>query len=186
MHSCTEETTCTLPRILELRVYWFIFISVKSSTVLKRPLAQMCFPKLCDGGFCPPHRLVAWVFTIILKKILFSYPSLFFPCFIPCLACIHMDFFKLLLITDDVSSSHLTAKPDWNGHLLNKDAMHCTTSSCAAQADSVAFLPPLLPPFHCVHDLLRSAALSKTWKYISPALIATSIIKTDPCFCDAT
>lgn len=117
--------------------------------------------------------------------IFFSNPF-FPPVSFLVLACIHMDFFKLLLITDDVSSSHLTAKTDWNGHLLNGDAMHCTTSSCAAQADSEAFLPPLLPPFPHVHNLLNSAALSKTWNYNSAALIAISIIKTDPCSLDAT
>lgn len=111
--------------------------------------------------------------------ILFSSP---FPL---CWHALIWIFFKLLLITDDVSSSHLTAKTDWNGHLLNKDAMHCTPSSCAAQANSVAFLPLLLCPFPHVHNLLSSAALSKTWNYSSAALIATSIIKADPHSLDA-
>lgn len=79
-----------------------------------------------------------------------TFNSLFQPFFVRIsffvLARIRMDFFKLLLVKNYVSSLHLTTKPDWNGHLLNRDAMHCTTSSCAAPADSEAFLPPLLPP----------------------------------------
>lgn len=85
---------------------------LKPNTALKRPLPQLCPPKFSVGGFCPPHRLVAQVFTIILRFFSFFQP-LFVPVSFLVLACIRMDFFlNLLLITDDVSCSHLTAKPD--------------------------------------------------------------------------
>lgn len=155
-----------------------IFISVESNVVLKRPLLR-CVPQslVLEAS----ARSIDWVFTIILKHFLLLFPTPFFSLFHSLCWHVFIRIFLLLLITDDVSSSHLTAKPDWNGHLLNGDAMYCATSSCAAQAGFETFLPPLL-----IHNLLSLGALSKNWNYNSAALIVISIIKTDSFSLDAT
>lgn len=70
------------------------FISMESNMVLKRPLAQLCPTKLSVGGLCSPHRLAVWAFTIILKHLLFSFPTPFFSLFIPCAGMYSYGFFK--------------------------------------------------------------------------------------------